>query len=137
MIKHETPCKEILINLITLCRLSWPKDQTSVKSGSMASHCLLNLPTDSSFVNILQRFGYSNDLFSSSDLDIAISKLPPDSKRRCFGFIESHRAMRAPNLIQFNEYQRIQRISIKRMTSEQWSYSFQTGYFLLQNWKKV
>ena len=30
--------------------------------------------TVSSFVNILQQFGYSNDLFSSSNLDIAISK---------------------------------------------------------------
>ena len=38
--------------------------------------------TVSSFVNILQQFGYSNDLFSSSNLDIAVSKLPLDTKRR-------------------------------------------------------
>ena len=36
-----------------------------------------------SFVNILQQFGYSNDLFSSSNLDIAISKLPLDKKMVC------------------------------------------------------
>ena len=61
--------------------------------------------TVSSFVNILQHFGYSNDLFSSSKLDIAISKLPLETKRRWFAFLESQaRAMRAPNLIQFNEW---------------------------------
>ena len=37
-----------------------------------------------SFVNILHQFGYSNDLFSSTNLDIAVSKLPLDMKRRWF-----------------------------------------------------
>ena len=61
--------------------------------------------TISSFMKILQQFGYSNDLFLSSNLDIAISKLPLDTKRRWFAFIESPaRAMRAPNLIHFNEW---------------------------------
>ena len=36
----------------------------------------------SSFVNYLQQFGYSNDLFSPSNVDLAISKLPLDTKRR-------------------------------------------------------
>ena len=35
--------------------------------------------TVSTFLNILQQFGYSNDLFSSSNLDIAVSKLPLDT----------------------------------------------------------
>ena len=60
--------------------------------------------TVSSFVNILLQFGFSKDLFSSSKLDIAISKLPLDTQRRWFAFIESPaKVMRAPNLIQFNE----------------------------------
>ena len=33
-----------------------------------------------SFVNILQQFGYSSDLFSSSKLDIAINKLLLNTK---------------------------------------------------------
>ena len=44
-------------------------------------------------------------MFLSSNFDIAISKLPLDTKIRWFAFIESPaRAMRAPNLIQFNEW---------------------------------
>merc|ERR1712117_923745 len=45
--------------------------------------------TISSFVNILQQFGYTNDLFLSSNLDIAVNKLPLDIKRRWFAHIES------------------------------------------------
>ena len=61
--------------------------------------------TVSSFVNILQQFGYSNDLFSSSNLDIAVSKLPLDTKRRWFAFIETPgKAFKAPNLIEFNSW---------------------------------
>ena len=60
--------------------------------------------TVSTFVNILQQFGYSNDLFSSSNLDIAISKLPLDTKRRWFEFIESPtKTVGNPNLVEFNK----------------------------------
>ena len=59
--------------------------------------------TVSTFVNILQQFGYSNDLFSSSNLDIAVIKLPLDTKRRWFAFIEAPtKARRIPNLDEFN-----------------------------------
>ena len=59
--------------------------------------------TVSTFVNILQQFGHSNDLFSCSNLDIAVSKLPLDTKRRWFAFIEAPtKARRIPNLVEFN-----------------------------------
>ena len=61
--------------------------------------------TVSTFVNILQQFGYSNDLFSSSNLDIAVSKLPLDTKRRWFAFIEAPtKARRIANLVEFNNW---------------------------------
>ena len=40
--------------------------------------------TVGNFVNVLQPFGYSNDLFSSSNLDVIVNKQPADIKRRCF-----------------------------------------------------
>ena len=56
-------------------------------------------------MNILQQFGYSNDLFSSSNLDIAVTKLPLDTKRRWFAFIEAPtKARRIPNLVEFNNW---------------------------------
>ena len=61
--------------------------------------------TVSSFVNILQQFGYTNDLFSSSNLDIAVNKLPLDIKRRWFAHIESPlKRTRIPNLVEFDSW---------------------------------
>ena len=61
--------------------------------------------TVSTFVNILQQFGYSNDLFSSSNLDVAVNKLPLDTKRRWFAYIESpSKVSRIPNLVEFNNW---------------------------------
>ena len=63
--------------------------------------------TVSTFVNILQQFGYWNDLFSSSNVDIAASKLPLETKRRWFAFIEAPtKARRIPNLVEFNNWLR-------------------------------
>ena len=56
-------------------------------------------------MNILQQLGYSNDLFSSSNLDIAVNKLPLDTKRRWFAHIESpSKVSRIPNLVEFNSW---------------------------------
>ena len=44
-IMHGTPCKESLVNIITLSRLSWRKYRTSVMSGSRIYFYLLNLRT--------------------------------------------------------------------------------------------
>ena len=61
--------------------------------------------TVSTFVIILQQFEYSKDLFSSSNLGIAVSKLPLDTKRRWFAFIEDPtKARRRPNLVEFNNW---------------------------------
>ena len=61
--------------------------------------------TVSTFVNLLQQFAYWNDLFSSRNLNIAVSKLPLDTKRRWFAFIEAPtKAKRIPNLVEFNNW---------------------------------
>ena len=44
------------------------------------------------FFNVLLQFGYSNDLFSSTNLDVAVSKIPPEAKRRWFAHIENKSA---------------------------------------------
>ena len=78
---------------------------SQIRFNDLALIALEFADTASSFVNILQQSAYANDFLSSSNLDIAIRKLPLDTKRRWFAFIESPaRAMRTPNLTQFNEW---------------------------------
>ena len=61
--------------------------------------------TISTFLIVLQHFGYSNDLFSYSNLDIVITNLPLDRKRRSFAFIESpSRPSRIENLLEFKNW---------------------------------
>ena len=106
MIMPGTPCKENLVNLIKLFSSQLAKLQNFSQIWFNDLALLVEFGhTVSSFVNISQQFGYSNDLFSSSNLDIAISKMSLDTKRRWFAFNATPaRAMRAPNLIQFNEW---------------------------------
>ena len=72
---------------------------------SDSSSFVIFVDTVGNFVNVLQQFGYSNDLFSSSNLDMIVNKLPADIKRRWFTHIEtaSHRSKR-PNLIELTEW---------------------------------
>ena len=61
--------------------------------------------TVSSIVIILKLFGYSNNLFSPINLDIANSKLPFNTKQKWFAFIELQAlVMSAPSPIQFTEW---------------------------------
>ena len=68
-----------------------------------SSSFVIFVDTVGNFLNVLQQFGYSNDFFSSSNLDMIVNKLPADIKRRWFAHIEtaSHRSKR-PNLIELN-----------------------------------
>ena len=61
--------------------------------------------TVGNFVYVLHHFGYSNDFFSSSNLDMIVNKLPADIKCRWFAHTEtaSHRSKRS-NLIELNEW---------------------------------
>ena len=71
---------------------------------------------DGNFVNVLQQFGYCNDLFSSSNLDMIVNKLPADIKRRWFSHIEtaSHR-LKLPNLSELNEWPQEESLVQERM----------------------
>ena len=70
-----------------------------------SANFVIFVDTVGNFVNDLQQFGYSNDLFSSSNLDVIVNKLPADIKRKWFAHIEtsSHRS-KPPNLIELNEW---------------------------------
>ena len=70
-----------------------------------SSSFFIFVDTVGNFVNALQQFGYSNDLFSSSNLNMIVKKLPADIKRRWFAHIEtaSHRS-KLTNLIELNEW---------------------------------
>ena len=70
-----------------------------------SSSFFIFVDTVGNFVNALQQFGYSNDLFSSSNLSMIVKKLPADIKRRWFAHIEtaSHRS-KLTNLIELNEW---------------------------------
>ena len=61
--------------------------------------------TVGNFVKVLKQIGYSNDLFSSSNLNMIVNKLLADIKRRWFAHIEtaSHRS-KLPNLSELNEW---------------------------------
>ena len=56
------------------------------------------------FVRNLQQSGYSNDLFSSRNLDTAVGKFPTKIKRRWFAFVERLiRRHKLPNFMELNE----------------------------------
>ena len=81
-----------------------------------SANFVIFVDTVGNFVNVLQQFGYSNDLFSSSNLDMIVNKLPADMKRRGFAHIEtaSHRS-RLPNLIELNEWLQEESLVQERM----------------------
>ena len=56
------------------------------------------------FVGNLQQFGYSNDPFSSRNLETEVSKLPTKIKRRWFAFVESPISRhKVPNFMELEE----------------------------------
>ena len=63
--------------------------------------------TVGNFVNVPQQFGYTDDLFSSGNVDMIVNKIPADIKRRLFAHAETalHRS-KLPNLIELNEWLR-------------------------------
>ena len=70
-----------------------------------SSNFVIFVDTVGNFVNVLQQFGYSNDLFSSSNLDMIVNKLPADIKRRWFAHIEAASLRsKLPNLIELKEW---------------------------------
>jgi hypothetical protein len=55
------------------------------------------------FFNVLRQFNYMNDLYSSSNLNAVIGKLPPDMKTGWFTHI-TKKGIPQPNLIEFNDW---------------------------------
>ena len=79
------------------------------------------------FINVLQLFGYINDLFSSTNLDVAVSKLLPEAKRRWFAHLENKSATKKlPTLMSFNEWLENEAVVYERLMSEKRSFSNDT-----------
>ena len=57
----------------------------------------------SSFVNVLQQFRYNNDLYSSTNLELAVSKLPPDLRKNWYKFVQGN-DIQQPNMLQLNSW---------------------------------
>ena len=91
-------------HLIIGSQLTKIENHSQLRPYDSASFVIF-VDTVGNFVNVLQQFDYSNSLFSSSNLDIIVNKLPADIKRRWFAHIEtaSHRS-KLPNLIELNEW---------------------------------
>ena len=81
-----------------------------------SANFVIFVDTVGNFVNVLQQFGYSNDLFSPSNLDMIVNKLPADIKRRWFAHNEtaSHRS-KLPNLIELNKWLQEESLVQERM----------------------
>ena len=72
----------------------------------------------SNFVGVLQQFVCSNDLLSSSNLEIVTGKLPLDMRRKWFGYIEKPQTrVKPPSLMDLNTWIQEQAIVHERLLS--------------------
>ena len=143
MIKQGTPCKESLLPLITLSRLSWSKDFGKIRFNDLALFVEI-VAAFSLFVSTLNHLEILKNLFSSSNLDIAVSILLSDNKRRWFALIEPPaKAVQARNLTQFNQWlQNESQVLEQHLSSDPIILKFDTQspkngrrFDLMQNWK--
>ena len=78
------------LHLIKGLQLTKIQNHTQLRPFDSASFVIF-VDTLGNFVIVLQQFRYSNYLFSSSNLDMIVNKLPADIKRRWFAHIETPR----------------------------------------------
>ena len=72
----------------------------------------------SNYVAVPQQFRYSNDLFSSSNLEIVTGKVPLDMRRKSFGNIEKpQNRVKPPSLMDLNTWIKEQAIVHERVLS--------------------